>query len=343
MASIAVVTEQADVAECGRRWGAAVQAEVDVVRGPDAVHRSWRRSRAVIVDAATLPWLRSSAVPRRDHVLVLAESPDATVWADALALGAVGVWERHEDDAITGALTRAVDGRGEACVLAIVGASGGVGASTLVVACAQLAHRRGASALAVDGDPDGAGLDLVAGIEHHEGLRWDEITRTDGHVAARSLSEALPGAGARVLSFARSGRTALEPGPVLTAAQRGFDLVVGDLPRHTLAHPGLGADLLSRSLATVLVVPEHITGLAAAERLVAELEGRSDRLLVVSRAVSGGLGPGQVERGLGLPVLARLRPKRPLGQDVERGRGPLRSRMMRSVAGTVLDAVGIES
>ncbi|MFD1859470.1 hypothetical protein EHW97_07655 [Aeromicrobium camelliae] len=343
MSSIAVVTEQADIAERGQRWGAAVQAHVDIVHGPDALHRSWRRSEAVIVDAAALAWVRSLAVPRRDHVLVLAESPDAAVWADALALGAVGVWERHEDDAVTGALTRAVDGRGEACVLAVVGASGGVGASTLVVACAQLAHRRGASALAVDGDPDGPGLDLVAGFEHREGLRWDEITLTDGHVAARSLSEALPHSGARVLSFGRSGRASLDPGPVLTAAQRGFDLVVGDLPRHTLGLPGLGADLLSRSLAAVLVVPEHVTGLAAAERIVAELEGRSDRLLVISRAVSGGLGPGQVERGLGLPVLARIRPTKALGQDVERGRGPMRSRMVRAVAGKVLDAVGIEA
>ncbi|WP_166375877.1 septum site-determining protein Ssd [Aeromicrobium phragmitis] len=343
MASIAVVTEQADIAERGQRWGAAVQAHVEVVGVPDAVHRAWRRCEAVIVDAAVLPWLRSLAVPRRDHVLVLAKGPDSAVWADALALGAVGIWELDEDDAVTGALTRAVDGRGEACVLAVVGASGGVGASTLVVACAHGAHRRGASALAVDGDPDGPGLDLVAGLEHHEGLRWDEITLTDGHVAARSLSEALPGEGARVLSFARSSRTSLDPGPVLAAAQRGFDLVVGDIPRHALATAGLGTDLLARSVAVVLVVPEHVTGLAAAERIVGELDGRTDRVLVVSRAVTGGLGPGQVERGLGLPVLARLRTRRPLAQDVERGRGPTRSRMLRSVAGRVLDAVGIES
>ncbi|WP_293785737.1 septum site-determining protein Ssd [uncultured Aeromicrobium sp.] len=343
MTAIAVITQEADIAERGRRWGAAVQAHVDVIGGPDALHRAWRRSAAIIVDAAVLPWLRSLAVPRRDHVLVLADSPEPEIWTDALALGAVGVWARDADDAVTGALTRAVDGRGEACLLAVVGASGGVGASTLVVSCAEWAHRRGASALAVDAAPDGPGLDLVAGLEHHEGLRWDEITLTDGHVAARSLSEALPGGDARVLSFGRSQRTHPETGAVLTAAQRGFDFVVGDVPRHTLAVPGLGTDLLSRSLAAVLVVPEHVTGLAAAERVMADLEGRCDRLLVVSRAVSGGLGPGQIERGLGLPVLARLRSRRALGQDVERGRGPMRSRMMRAVAGRILDALGIES
>lgn len=299
----------------------------------------------MVVDAEVLPWIRSLNLPRRDHVVVLAESPAARTWADALALGAVGVWSHDEDDAVTGALTRALDGRGEACVLVVVGATGGVGTSALVVACADAARRRGARALAVDADPEGPGLDLVAGLEHAPGLRWHEVTLTDGHVAARSLSEALPsfGAGAKLLSFGRGERGAIDPMTVLTAAQRGFDFVVGDVPRHALGTGEIGSQLLSRSVATVLVVPEHVSGLAAAERVRGQLSALSDRLVVVSRVVTAGLGPGQVERALGLPVLARLRHRRAVAQQIEHGRGPTGSRMLRAVAGRVVDAFGIEA
>ena len=55
MTAIAVITQEADIAERGRRWGAAVQAHVDVIGGPGALHRAWRRSAAIIVDAAVLP------------------------------------------------------------------------------------------------------------------------------------------------------------------------------------------------------------------------------------------------------------------------------------------------
>lgn len=343
MSTIGVISQRESLVERGRRWAAAVGADVLAVADPAAVRRVWRSASAVVVDGDELSVLAAAELTRRDHVLIVDESPAEQLWREAMAIGAVGVFAPQDDDAVTGALTAALDGRGEACVLSVVGCSGGAGASTLTVGCAQLGARRGARSLAVDVDAEGPGLQTTAGSEDSPGLRWHDIARADGHVAARALAEAFPvAAGARVLSFGAGEHPHVAAAPVLSAAERGFDLVVADVPRHA-AGTELGAELIARSVALVLLVPEHVTGVSAARRSMDRWRELNDRCLVVSGAVRGGLGPGDVERALGLPVLARLRRERRLAEDVEAGRGPARSRRLRRVAGRILDTVGIEA
>ena len=80
-------------------------------------------------------------------------------------------------------------------MVAVVGGRGGAGASVLAVAIAARARTRGTRALLVDCDPLGGGLDLVAGAEELEGLRWGGLALGGGgggRVAAASLHEALP-------------------------------------------------------------------------------------------------------------------------------------------------------
>ena len=72
-------------------------------------------------------------------------------------------------------------------------------------------------------------------MEGEHGVRWDELCQTTGRLSARSLREALPRAGARGADL--GGRR--PPGSLqafavreaLSAAQRGHDTVVVDLPR----------------------------------------------------------------------------------------------------------------
>ena len=342
MSSIGVISQNTSLIERGRRWGAAVGAEVVDVAQAAAVRRVWRTAGAIVVGGDELAALTTAGLARRDHVLVVEESPAEGLWRDAVTVGAVGVFAPQDDDAVTGALTAALDGRGAACVLSVVGLTGGIGASTLTVGCAQLAGRRGMRALAVDADAEGPGLHTTAGNENTPGLRWHDIARADGHVAARALAEAFPmAAGSAVLSFGSEDRPPVAPGPVLSAVERGFDVVIADVPRHAVSTE-LGADIIARSVALVLLVPENVTGVSAARRSVARWRELNDRCLVVSRTVRAGLGPGDVERSLGFPVLTRLRLDRRLTEDVEAGRGPVRSRALRRVAGRVLDAVGIE-
>ena len=75
--------------------------------------------------------------------------------------------------------------------LGVVGGSGGAGATTFACALGQLAARAG-TAVVVDLDPLGPGIDRVLGLEAAEGVRWDELCQTTGRLSARALREALP-------------------------------------------------------------------------------------------------------------------------------------------------------
>jgi hypothetical protein len=77
-------------------------------------------------------------------------------------------------------------------VIAVVGASGGLGASTLSLAVGRRLAATGPPALVVDLDVGGGGLDVTAGIEHLPGRRWPALADVRGHVDAAQLIGALP-------------------------------------------------------------------------------------------------------------------------------------------------------
>ncbi len=138
--------------------------------------------------------------------------------------------------------------------IAVVGASGGAGSSTLVAALCLAGARSGRSCVAVDLQPGGGGLDVVFGIEHATGLRWSDLGEVEGAVDGAALGRGLPAvSGVAVLAHPRQGRA----GPkaeVVHAAIRGltsaFDLVVLDTPRADAAWIGeFGA-----ALGTVVVL-----------------------------------------------------------------------------------------
>jgi secretion/DNA translocation related CpaE-like protein len=211
-----------------------------------------------------------------------------------------------------------------------VGARGGAGASTLAAATAVSAARNGASALLVDCDPLGGGLDLLVGVEQEPGLRWPELTVSDGRVRAGALHDALPragvggasGRGLAVLSCARSAhgpeRTAVTA--VLEAGRRGGDTVVCDLPRYPTeaALAALGGTEL-----TVLVVPADLRSCAAGGRVAQVLAEHTGSVELVVRGPSpGGITAAEAARAVGLPLLATMRPEGGLERGTERGRLP---------------------
>ncbi len=120
---------------------------------------------------------------------------------------------------------------GWATVVGVVGARGGVGASTVAAALALRVHRHGwhaerrrprrrgtgrAGATAdvprvvlVDLDPAGGGLDVHLGIEDVPGVRWPDLAGARGDVSGPELTDLLPDwAGVTVLSGDR-----WRPGP----------------------------------------------------------------------------------------------------------------------------------
>ena len=90
-------------------------------------------------------------------------------------------------------------------VTAVIGASGGLGASTLALAVGRRLAATGPPAVVVDLDLLRGGLEVTAGIEHLPGRRWDDLRHVRGRVPPEALLPVLPGEeGCAVLS-ARGG------------------------------------------------------------------------------------------------------------------------------------------
>jgi secretion/DNA translocation related CpaE-like protein len=337
-----VATSDDRILDDALRWCAAVGCTPEVATGIVAVRRSWRAAPIVVVGDDLAPELVRAQMPRRDHVLLLARSRDEATFPMAIALGAVDVLTGEDETRALDALTLALDGRGEACLVSLVGGVGGAGASTLAAALARTGADRGFHSLLLDADPLGGGLELVLGTEAVDGLRWHDLGAADGPVAAESLAEVLPRQDSlATLSWGRDGPDEVPAalGGVLAAALRGFDLVVADVPRHL--EPA-GVELVSRSVLTVVVVPEDVRAVGSARRVLDRLEPHTSAVAVVSTARPGGLGRQAVSEGLGRPVIARLRHDRHIRTAVDHGHGPGKSRSTRGVAHALLDLLGLD-
>lgn len=333
-----VVTADPAFAESARRWCAAAGREAETVDDAARARRAWRSAPVVLVDGRRVDDLLGSDLPRRDEVVVIAADP-ATTWRSALDLGARDVLDVEHDVAIVGALVRALDGVGEACAISVIGACGGVGASTLAAAVAQTAVGRDLRAVLVDGDAAGGGLDLVTGAEAVEGSRWNDLDGAVGHVGASELRSTLPvHRGLAHVAFGRTGGPVLGAAPVISAAVHGFDVVVADVPRHL---DELGRELVARSVLTVLVVPRRLGGVVAARALVERLEPWTDAVVAVTRDCPAAMPRSSVAADVGVPVMADLRTSRRLPTDLEHGLGPVRARTVVGAASRILDAVGL--
>lgn len=207
-----------------------------------------------------------------------------------------------------------------AFVVAVTGARGGCGATTLAVGLALAAGRRGLGALLVDGDPLGGGLDLVLGLEDVPGARWPEVLR-GGLVLADlpAVDISRGGAELRVLSHARSssrvgaGGSAVEA--VVASARETVDVVVLDAGRLAEGdEPSRSAD------AVVLVVPAEVRACAAAVARLAVILGHRRVHLVVRGPAPGGLSPTAVAAAMGLPLVASVAHEPRLAAAVESGR-----------------------
>ncbi len=325
-----VVTGDPELLDDLLRLAAAGSADVTVSRDAVGAQDSWASAAFVVVGADCLvelarlrppprsgvilvagrgqsepPWLLAEAA-RAEHVVVL---PDAEAWlVDRFA------------DHVAGEPTRAR-------VVAVVGGSGGAGASVLATALAVTARRRGLDTLLIDGDPLGGGVDLVLGWERMQGLRWPELVDARGRVNPPALVAALPGEGSlAVLSFGRTDLTGA-PAPAMAAAldagRRGRDLVVIDLPR-CFDEASLMA--LTAADRCYLVVPAEIRACAAAERIGAVIGRNCPSMAVVVRAViPDGIRPEEVAEALGLPLAGVMAQEPRLARSWQSGEPPARS------------------
>jgi secretion/DNA translocation related CpaE-like protein len=195
----------------------------------------------------------------------------------------------------------------------------------------------------VDLDPLGPGVDRVVGLEDVDGVRWDALLSSRGRLGSRSLRSALPGrSGLAVLTWGAGAPVALDATvvrEVLSAAQRGNDVVVLDLPR---ALDDVTAEVVTRCDQVLVVVDASVPGVASAGRVTALLGSLNDRLGLVVRRSRSAVPSAQVSGALALPMVADVGHQRRLAEHVDLGLGPVhghRSPLARA-ARTVLAAQG---
>jgi secretion/DNA translocation related CpaE-like protein len=335
-----LATADPALAEELTRLSAAAGAAVEVASTTPELLGAWSTAPVVLVGADLLSTLVELAPPRRPGVQVVAWSPaPAGSFRDALLLGAERVVELPTGAELIAELLTDLDevGRGEGVLVGVVGGSGGAGATTLACGLGQVAATRGPT-LVIDLDPLGPGCDRVLALDDAPGVRWDSLGTASGRLSARSLREAVPRRdGLGVLGWG-SSPAALDATAVreaLSAARRGHDTVVVDLPRSG----DLAAETVARCALVVVVVVPTVTGVAAAARWVAAVHD-SGRLGLVVRGHHA--DPHRVADLVGAPVLVTMADQRGLAEALDLGLGPVRSRRgpLAVAARELLAAVG---
>ncbi|MGL5816680.1 MAG: hypothetical protein ACRCYR_03885 [Phycicoccus sp.] len=119
--------------------------------------------------------------------------------------------------------------------LVLVGASGGLGTTSLALATGRRLAATGPPAVVVDLDLDGGGLDVAAGVEHLPGRRWRAFAGSRGRVDAGAVLRSLPAeGGCHVLSVEGTSPEQIDDEAmrdVLGSLCTGPARVVVDMPR----------------------------------------------------------------------------------------------------------------
>jgi hypothetical protein len=210
--------------------------------------------------------------------------------------------------------------------IAVLGGSGGVGASTFA---AVLAWAAGAALL--DLDAVGGGLDVLLGIERTPGARWSALRLGGGRLDPRLLLEGLPHwYGVPVLAADLSPPPA-EGVPEVIAAAAGAGPVVLDVPR---APCPVRTAALTHCDVAVLLARARVPELSAARALLAGV------VPLVELPIGVLLRPGDVPREeaallLGRPVIGAV-PTPARSVELAAGRPP---RALLRVASGVLDGL----
>lgn len=224
--------------------------------------------------------------------------------------------------------------RGAGRAVVVVGAAGGVGASTLAALLAARWAGGGRPVTLVDLDARAGGIEVLLGIEETDGARWPDLAGVRGPVGPAELHGLLPRWGpVEVLGADR--RTAfLDPAAVHAVWSGLLDsgrTVVADLPARALGREGLAP--LAASGSVVLVTGQDVLGVATASLACSALPPRPG--LVLRRRAAARVAPAQVASTLGLGLLGMLPTDRRVAGAVDRGLGPAVpgwSRLARSAA-----------
>lgn len=303
---------------------------MEVLTAVDDLLTRWADAALVLVGPDLLEPVADLRPPSRAEVYVLTAGVDDGVYRHALAVGAQGVVELPRAEAWLGDLLADVaEGRvHHARTVAVVAGSGGAGASVLAAAVAQVGARDRTTTV-VDLDPAGCGADRLLGLDDRDGLRWGQLADVQGRLSSRALRDALPGDEAlRVLTWDHTDDEDLPSSAVVrevvSAAQRGSELVVLDLPRD-LGGPGV-AEAARLADLVVVCARSAVLPVVAAARTAGQVRGLGVPAGLVVRTGAGSADPLDVADALGLTLLSEVPTRRRTEELLDLGLGPAGSR-----------------
>jgi secretion/DNA translocation related CpaE-like protein len=331
--SVVVLTTDPDLLDHVLAGAAVARLEPALVPDAEALRLVWPAPGIVIVGIDQAPAVARLALARRTDVYLVgdeARHPEARRWS--VRIGAAVVILPGDSALLESALSSGAGRQpGGGRLLALIGGTGGVGASTVAAGLCLAAVRSGRRSLLLDCDPFGGGIDLLVGAERIDGWRWPQLAAAKGQLG--DLRGQLPVAdGVDVLAMGRKPWSA-GPSPsvpdaeqitaVLGSAGRSHDLIVADLPR-SFGEGSLA--VLRRADLVLVIVPADLRGVAASRQLsVLLVEACSSLGVLVRQRRAGRITAGAVADALGFPVLGVVADEPALRAGAERGDPPGRS------------------
>ena len=327
---VAMVSRDGRLVDDVRQLCAMAGQQLQVADQPGDVARLCRQASLVVIDGEAIDLVGDSMRGQPAEVVVVtSDARRLAIWEAAVRIGARRVLTQPADNAVLLEMVAlAAEPPGPSGPLfPVIGARGGVGASTLAVALSWAMAEQQHLVTLLDLDPLGGGLDIAAGVERVDGLRWPQLRGTRGVVASSALREQLPAVGGvAVLSVSSAtAPVAIDIGTperaalasVLEATRRGGGVVIADLPRW----PTDVADaVLADCTAVVLAVPAEVRAVAAATTCVHRLRSLCDDVrLVVRTDTRSRLRDSDVTAALGLPHLATVRHESGVTAAIDRG------------------------
>lgn len=210
-------------------------------------------------------------------------------------------------------------------LVALVGATGGVGVSTLAAGLAWAGHDSGTTTVLMDLDPYGGGLDLALGVESEPGWRWPQLVGVTGQITG--VAQRLPSLEGMPILAASRQEVVEEPSPqvvhdVLTSLQVDHDGLVVDLGRGLAT--ATAAEVTQAAQRVFFLVRDDVRGVAAAE---AQLRTQPEltatwQLMVCRTTSSAGLPQEEIAEALDRDLAGIVPFDRRLGLALLQGHPP---------------------
>lgn len=235
---VLVLSEDREVLDQLQSAAVAAGVSLTLCSSITQLKNNWDTAAQIFIGQEHLPQIANLGLNLRSEVFIVSQTAEDALVHSA-QIGAAVLMLPEQAQMLGPLLTKnntADRQPNQGKIVAVIGVSGGLGASSLSCAMSFAAVNRFKTAL-VDLCPESGGIDLLLGLENDAGLRWEDLTQVSGFIS--TLEDQLPQlCGVTVLSTGRKtgeipNQNAIQS--CISALQRSHDLLILDL-----GTPGFG-------------------------------------------------------------------------------------------------------